>query len=114
MLDFAGPVGNDCCPSTVLLVGAVVGGRVALLGGFVGKSPPEAAVVVGAEGPELPVVPFRPKSSEEVDGFVMFVVPACELAIEGKSEGAETLGELVWEDLPNNELPEVAWLPSGG
>lgn len=98
----------------VLLVGTVVGGRVALLSGFVGKSPPEAAVVLGAGGPELPEVAFKPKSTDEVDGVVTVVVPACEVAAGGKSEGVDTLGEIVWEDPPNNELPEGAWLPIGG
>ena len=98
----------------VLLVGTVAGGRVALLGGFVGKSPPEAAVVLGAEGPELPEVTFRPKSTDEVDGVAMLVLPACEVAAGGNSEGVDTLDEIGWEDPPNNELPEGAWLPIGG
>ena len=112
MLDFGDPAGNGCCPSMVLLVGAVAGGRVALLGGSVRKSPLEAAAVLGAEGPEVPVVALRPKSTDEVVEFVIFVGPAWAVAIEGKREGVETPGETVWEDMPNNGLPEDAWLPS--
>lgn len=115
MLGFADPAGNGCCPSMVLLVGALAGGRVALLGGFMGKNPPEAAVVLGAEGPELPGVAFRPESMEnEVDGFVVFVGPACEVEVGGKREGVGILGEAVWEDMANTEVPEDAWLPSAG